>query len=238
MFFKVATAMRQVLITGANRGLGLHCANAFKRHGQKLTLTARDINKFPKAYTAKDHTLLQLDMSAANIKATLAAIPNASLTTAVHCASPYSSSPLSGDDVQEREQVLQCLHNDVDLLTTLVREKLAPQGSLILAGAIVGDPDYLIKGLFSLYKASLRTQAELLANEHPSLRIIHMNLGTMSDDQVLVASGDALDIEEEAKYIYQLATEKHPSGNIDRFAPNDLRKVSAAVEQQQQARLG
>lgn len=240
----------RVLITGANRGLGNAITKQLLQAGIPLTLhvTARDLNSFDLSkYEATTSTIVYHklhidDENPANISAFTSSLP--SFNHIFHIASPYNKTNLQQGTQADLNTITTCQRNELLLLSQLSR-KLIDGGSLVAAGSIVGvvsdhanslpnHPWYA--GLFSLYKANLRSIMACLYQEMPNHRIIHANLGAFLDesetDNELLKSGHVFTTQSVAKTMIDLATSKSATINfnvdiISNFELQTLHQVMA-----------
>jgi NADP-dependent 3-hydroxy acid dehydrogenase YdfG len=235
----------RVLITGANRGLGNAITKQLLHAYTPLTLhvTARDLNGFDLSMyaattsTISYHQLHLDDENPANISAFTRSLP--SFNQIFHIASPYNKTNLQQATAADLNTITTCQRNELMLLTQLSR-KLIDGGSLVAAGSIVGvvtDPATSLPnhpwyaGLFSLYKANLRSIMACLYQEMPNHRIIHANLGAFLDESEAnnesLKSGNALTTQLVAKTMIELATSKSETKdfNVDIMSHLELQTL-------------
>ncbi len=242
----------RVLITGANRGLG----NAITKHllqaGIPLTLhvTARDLNGFDLSkYDSSTSTILYHklhidDENPDNIDAFTNTLPT--FNHIFHIASPYNKTNLQQAREADLSTITTCQRNELILLTQLSK-KLIEGGSLIAAGSIVSfvsdhaptQPNHpWYAGLFSLYKANLRSILGCLYQEMPNHRIIHANLGAFLDESQAnhesLKNGHIFTTQSIAKTMIDLAISKSATVNfnvdiISKLEQQELHQVMACT---------
>lgn len=223
----------RVLITGANRGLGNAIAKQLLQAGMPLTLhvTARNLNSYDLSKdNATTNTILyhQLhidDENPANIFAFTSTLP--SFNHIFHIASPYNKTNIQQSTEADLNAISIWQRNELMLLNQLSK-KLIHGGSLVAAGSIVSivsDPATAqpnhpwYAGLFSLYKANLRSIMACLYQEMPNHRIIHANLGAFLDESEAndesIKSGHIFSTQSVAKTMIDLATSKSATINFN-----------------------
>lgn len=179
--------MRNILITGANRGLGLAVAKIAAEKKLDIYATARSQPALEMAFTSNDIDLqgsMRFDLEASDpeeIRAQLRALPN--LDIIVHCASPYSRDPFSETTTQQLTAYTRAMLNDQIFLQEACRKLATPQGVILLAGAMIGQPGELMRGPLSLYKNHLRALGEVIKYEQQDIRVHCMNLGTFTEEE-------------------------------------------------------
>lgn len=224
-------------VTGVNRGLGWALALKLANRGS----TVRGACRNPSAVATVRGVAVPDTFDLAckdSVLQTLAAIRRHKATTVYHCASPYSRSAMLAAPPSELEKVTQAAVNEMLFLRACAEELAKNKGSLFVCGAIVGAPGYTARGLFSWYKANVRTVSEVLHHEAKGrYSIRHLNLGTFSDDPELIRSGDAISTSTVADRILALQAacdidDVDDPWNVDIMAPNDPDKLSALLEDQ------
>ncbi len=237
-----------ILVTGANRGLGLTVVNALIKHlptdlSHTLFLTGRNLDSLNAAvHTSK--TIIPNNINYRTFQCAfkhqedtldfLSGLPV--LDHVFHTAAPYSHSKLSEASLEERA-IFESFAAAESTLLIEANKKLTFNGSLIAAGAIIAEtvhpktpdahPWYI--GLSSIQKATLRSVMGGLAQERTeNHRIAHANLGTFisnktAANQEKITAGLVLATEDVATQLVHLAlsTEPLPDFNIDMMSATE-----------------
>ena len=172
-----------VLITGANRGLGLKLTENFLHDDNKLYLTARDIESMNR-FESENVEVFNIDLNSLESINTFFNNSNQieELDLIIHCASPFEGTlkELSYEDLDIwGNSYLNALK-----LSELAAQKLKKTGKLIFIGSVVGNEGKISKSCvpYSVYKGSLKLLAEGFQKEFDKTAI-YINLGGFRDEK-------------------------------------------------------
>ena len=157
--------MPNMLITGANRGLGMHLAKHFAKHGWELYVTGRDVEGLRSAYAienVKYKSAFEFDLmsvsSSKQISNIFKQIPQ--LEAVIHCAAPYDKKSLAEMTEEDIRNYSQSKYSDLIFAKTVVEHlgKNSNFSVFLATGAIIGLPNAFGPklGLIGLQKAHLR----------------------------------------------------------------------------------
>ncbi|GAB4281058.1 MAG: hypothetical protein Tsb0018_10040 [Opitutales bacterium] len=182
---------KHILVTGANRGLGLKVAQNLAQTGAQLFITARDKEALESHYQSegipfsKAFSLHLEAANEANITAMLEEIPQ--LSAVVHCASPYMMDAFLDTPCTTMRDYTQCMLSDQILCSKSIRAMLqhTNSGVFIFTGAVIGLPHVHSRGEMGLLKTHQRQLAATCEHElrarKTSVYVRHLNLGTFQD---------------------------------------------------------
>jgi short-subunit dehydrogenase len=180
------------LVTGANRGLGLQICIKLSDLNAKILPVARDVSVLQEVLVKHKvifDKCLRFDLLSPTFVEDIEKFKGLGVTNVIHCASPYTKSSILTSSIEEINTIFDCAKNDTIFLSFIMKE-INDFGKVYAAGAIVGDQGLLFRGLFSLYKTTLKSVCEIIARESVgSKKSIHyLNLGTFVDEQDLEVS--------------------------------------------------
>lgn len=172
----------KILITGANRGLGLKLTENFLHNENKLYLTARD-KKSIKSFENENVEVFEFDLN--SLESINTFFNNSDqiedLDLIVHCASSFEGT--LNDSSYEELDIWSNSYSAAIKLSKLASEKLTKNGKLIFIGSVVGNEGKISKSCvpYSVYKGSLKLLAEGFQKE-TTKAAIYINLGGFRDD--------------------------------------------------------
>ena len=172
-----------ILITGANRGLGLKLTENFLDDENKLYLTARDIESI-KCFESENVEVFNIDLNSLESINTFFNNSNQieELDLIIHCASAFEGT------------LKESSYDDLDIwgnsylnalkLSKLAAQKLKKTGKLIFIGSVVGNEGKISKSCvpYSVYKGTLKLLAEGFQKEFDKTAI-YINLGGFRDEK-------------------------------------------------------
>lgn len=174
-----------VLVTGANRGLGLKICAALS-NSYDIYATARNVEALEEAFEQNNIELkkgYELDLSVAEdsvINNIFAASPK--FYAVIHCASPYIPKKFKENSFDELAILGRCSISDQYLLKKSAENLISRQGCLLVTGSIIGVPDWYGLGAMGIYKNNLRQLCGVLSHEYQDgISVIHLNLGAIRD---------------------------------------------------------
>lgn len=173
----------RILITGANRGLGLKLTESFLDDENKLYLTARNIESIKK-FEIENVEVFEIDLNSLDSINTFFNTCNQieELDLIVHCASPFEGT--LKDSSYEDLDIWGNAYLNALKLSKLAAQKLKNTGKLILIGSVVGNEGRVSKSCvpYSVYKGSLKLLAEGFQKEFGKTAI-YLNLGGFRDEK-------------------------------------------------------
>lgn len=183
--------MPRILITGANRGLGLAIAQRFFAKEWSLSVTGRDLAALRSVYQEKsmESQFFSLDLMANDSEAQIEALfdEEAKFDAIVHCASPYTMERFLDSSIDTMRQYTNCMFSD-QLIAMRAIGHLKDSGSFLATGAVVGLPDFFGKGEIGLLKSHQRQLMGICAHEVAErelpVYVKNLDLGTFRDDVV------------------------------------------------------
>lgn len=192
--FNTTVKTKNVLITGANRGLGLELSDQLTKAGWRVSATAR-----PEKMDELEHNFKKIGADAKQIFAwdlcetpdqnkikSLLSMADAEWSAVVHCASPYWTKLLAETTPSELERFHNVMANDTLLLTSateLMKKQVNPS-VLAITGAVIGRPNINFRGIIGLVKAHQRQLSAALEYETNNsdaakkLSVRHFDLGS------------------------------------------------------------
>lgn len=194
MFGRISTSLRAILVTGANRGLGLSLAKRLSAsENYQVYLTARnpeETKKYYKEHAIKYSNIFGLDLfssPSSKISQILDTVPG--LSAVIHCASPYTTKPLLETSEEEMKQYAHCMYLDQIIMKKSL-EKLQKSKhrspTLIMTGAVIGLPEFYSRGIMGLLKAQQRQLMGILHEEaiqdSSKICVRHLTLGSFRDE--------------------------------------------------------
>lgn len=209
-----------VLITGANRGLGLQLAKEFEKAGHKVFVTGRDLEKLKTSLNEagiNNDCCYQLDISESD------SIRNFfhnfkkfnEMDRVIHCASLYGNSL---KESSEKDYVSWGNAYEFALnLAGVCVNSLKPGSRVVFVGSIAGKIGKISANFapYGIYKEALRLISEGLDKEgaERDIRSIYINLGSFRDKET---EGCIL-TEDVIRAIISATDEKSPmlAGQID-----------------------
>ena len=180
-----------ILITGANRGLGLSVAKALSMLGQNTVLIGR--NKESLRQAIADNEIINskeiiLDLSKDCSTAIEGHIGEGGpVSGVIHCASMFGTS-LTKSDLSELEDWGRLFSNTLILSKACLGLMKGQGGRMVFVGSVAGSAGMVSKdyGPYSVYKGSLRLLAEAVSKEGLGYRVTasYINLGSFRKDEV------------------------------------------------------
>lgn len=175
-----------ILITGANRGLGLKICKKLSHH-YDIYATARDIEKLQSAFDKESIELkcgYTLD-SALPCKEVIDDLfkDQVNFSAIIHCASPYVPKKFKDNDFDELSLLANCTLSDQYLLKKSAEHLQSTNGCLLVTGSVIGLPNWYGLGAMGIYKNNLRQLCGILSYEYKDkVYIVHLNLGAFRDN--------------------------------------------------------
>ena len=191
MTTQYAPRANPILITGANRGLGLSVAKSLSRLGQSTVLIGRNKDSLHQAIVDNEITKskeIVFDLSkdsAASLDRHLGEC--GPISGMIHCASMFGGS-LTKSDLAELEGWGRLFSNTLMLSKACLTLMKGQGGRMVFVGSVAGSAGRVSEdyGPYSVYKGSLRLLAEAVTKEGLGHRVTasYLNLGSFRKDDV------------------------------------------------------
>lgn len=206
---------KKVLITGANRGLGLELAKKLSAEGYQIYATARDQEELKSTFDKERisygcvYGLDLFDTTPAKVAHIFDSLPP--LSSVIHCASPYTTKTYLETPIEEIEQYTKSMFADHVIMKNAVEKlKTSPnKGTLVVTGAVIGLPHIYSRGIMGLVKLNQRQLAAILEYEcaqqvERNVFVRHFTLGSFRDEVAAIETDQYISTDFVAETIHRV----------------------------------